>query len=98
MTGRVVRTLAGAILLLLGASEAMAHSWYPVWCCNDHDCRELSEERGETVVEAPDGWHLWDGRLLERGSERPSPDSKFHLCEEASTKAIICFFAPPGSS
>ena len=92
----VVLLAAGGCLF--GATAAPAHRWYPTWCCNDNDCRELDEGRGETVLEAADGWHLWDGRVAARGSERVSPDGKYHLCEEATTKAIICFFAPPGSS
>ncbi|NIX75493.1 hypothetical protein [Microvirga terricola] len=83
---------------LSGISATGAHDWYPPWCCNDHDCRALSEEKGETVREAPDGWHLWDGRIAARGAARLSPDRKFHLCEEPTTRAIICFFVPPGSS
>jgi hypothetical protein len=80
------------------ASAAAAHSWYPAWCCSDKDCRPLVEEKGETVLEEQDGWHLWDGRLISRGSAKTSPDRQFHLCEEPTTKAIICFFAPPGAS
>jgi hypothetical protein len=79
-------------------SAGHAHDWYPAWCCNDKDCRALSDEKGETVSEAPDGWHLWDGRIARRGYAKPSPDTKFHLCEEATTRAIICFFVPQGSS
>ena len=82
---------------LLGG-PALAHSWYPVWCCNDHDCRELIEARGETVTETAEGWRLWDGRLVKRGVAKMSLDAKFHLCEEPTTRAIICFFAPLGSS
>ena len=80
------------------ASSADAHDWYPAWCCSNQDCRALFEERGETVVEAADGWHLWDGRVAERGSAKPSPDRRFHVCEEATTRAIICFFAPMGGA
>ena len=80
------------------SSIGRAHDWYPAWCCNDKDCRALSEEKGETVSEAPDGWHLWDGRVARREYVKPSPDAKFHLCEEATTRAIICFFVPQGSS
>jgi hypothetical protein len=83
------------ILPLLTPALATAHDWYPAWCCNDGDCRPLSEENGEFVEEAPRGWRLWDGRIVPHESTRPSPDSKFHLCEEPTTKAIICFFAPP---
>ncbi len=93
-----ILTALPAVIWLLAASTVMAHDWYPEWCCNDQDCRALSEEKGETAMEAADGWHLWDGRVASRGSAKPSPDSKFHLCEEPRTKAIICFFAPPRSS
>lgn len=86
--------IAGAV----STSEAVAHDWYPLWCCSNKDCRELSEDKGEFVTEGQDGWHLWDGRIASRGSAQPSPNAKFHLCEEATTKAIICFFAPPGGS
>jgi hypothetical protein len=92
-----LRVLA-ALLGLLAVGSAEAHSWYPFWCCNDDDCRPLSEEMGETVSETPDGWLLWDGRLAARGSVRLSPDRHYHLCEEPRTKAIICFFAPLGGS
>jgi hypothetical protein len=98
MQGWPARSLA-ILLVATGLPQAVrAHDWYPAWCCNDKDCRALLEEKGETVLEAPDGWHLWDGRIAARGSERPSPDAKFHLCEEATTHAIVCFFVPPGSS
>lgn len=98
MASRSRTLLLALAVFLAGARPAPSHSWYPAWCCSDHDCRELHEEAGETVLEAPDGWHLWDGRVAARGSERRSPDGHYHLCEEATTKAIICFFAPPGST
>jgi hypothetical protein len=59
---------------LLSAAPATAYRWYPGWCCNDNDCRKLDEEKGETVLEAPNGWHFWEGRVFARGSERLSPD------------------------
>lgn len=83
--------------LVLGGPAA-SHGWYPAWCCSEHDCRELIEARGETVTEISEGWMLWDGRLIPRKSAKPSQDPKFHLCEEPKTKAIICFFVPPGAS
>ena len=78
-------------------SGVMAHDWYPVACCSQRDCRHLEEAKGETVRETPEGWQLWDGRLVPRGTAKLSPDNLFHLCE-FSDKRIICFFAPPGSS
>ncbi|WP_441984167.1 hypothetical protein [Microvirga sp. 2YAF29] len=85
-----------AAALSFAASQARAHSWYPAWCCSDHDCRELL--RGEDVTETEDGFRLWDGRFIGREYAKPSPDIKFHLCEEPVTRAIICFFAPQGQS
>jgi len=87
-----------AALAFLGVSQAQAHRWYPAWCCSDHDCRELTAALGETVTETEDGYRLWDGRLIGRENARPSPDRHFHLCEEPTTRAIICFFAPQGES
>jgi hypothetical protein len=88
--------IAAAASLL--SAPAVSHSWYPAWCCSDKDCRELVEGNGETVSEIPEGWRLWDGRLVPRKNAKLSPDAKFHICEEKATKAIICFFAPPGAS
>jgi hypothetical protein len=83
--------------LASGLSAAAAHDWYPVACCSQRDCRHLEEAKGETVLETPKGWQLWDGRLVSRGSAKLSPDSLFHLCE-LPDRRIICFFAPPGAS
>ena len=57
----------------------------------------LVEIKGETVLEVPEGWRLWDGRIVSRDRAKLSPDGKFHLCETLS-KSILCFFVPPGSS
>jgi hypothetical protein len=94
---RRIRILAATTVLFAG-SQAMAHSWYPAWCCNDQDCRELIAARGETVLETEGGYRLWDGRFVDREDTKASPDSKFHMCEEHTTKAIICFFVPQGQS
>ncbi len=93
-----VRALALVAMACALPAPAFAHDWYPAWCCDEHDCRELMEVRGETVTETAEGWRLWDGRLVARRYAKPSPDAKFHICEEPTTKAIICFFAPPGAS
>ena len=93
-----VRALAIVAMACVLAGPAFAHDWYPVWCCDEHDCRELIEARGETVTETAEGWRLWDGRVIDREDAKMSPDAKFHLCEEPTTRAIICFFAPQGAS
>jgi hypothetical protein len=93
-SGRTLIIVAAA--LSLGASQARAHRWYPAWCCSDHDCRKLL--KGEGVTETAEGFRLWDGRFIGREHAKPSPDIKFHICEEPITRAIICFFAPQGQS
>ncbi len=85
------------VVLASSASGAMAHDWYPVACCSQRDCRHLEEAKGETVLETPEGWLLWDGRIVPRETARLSPDGLFHLCE-LPDRHIICFFAPPGAS
>jgi len=89
----VAWSLAG----LFGSAPSIAHDWYPWDCCGGIECRALVESRGETVTEVPEGWQLWDGRIIGRGWARPSPDGQFHLCETLS-KTILCFFVPAGSS
>jgi hypothetical protein len=84
-------------VLVLGSSPVLAHSWYPVSCCSEQDCRPLAEDNGETVTEFEHGWRLWDGRIIARGIAKLSPDRQFHLCE-TRTKTILCFFAPPGGT
>ena len=95
---RPASIMLSATIWLAGTLASLAHDWYPPWCCSDDDCRALAEDRGETVVEEANGWRLWDGRLIRPENSRPSPDQKYHLCEEPTTKAIICFFVPPRPS
>jgi hypothetical protein len=96
MAGYLVRSIV-LTSLVLEASSALAHSWYPVSCCSERDCRPLVEEKGETVTESEGGWRLWDGRIIARGIAKLSPDRQFHLCE-TRTKTVLCFFAPPGGA
>jgi hypothetical protein len=96
-TFRPIWSIAAAAALLAHPG-ALAHSWYPAWCCDDQDCRELTGTKGETVIETEEGYRLWDGRVIGRDYAKPSPDRHFHMCEEETTKAIICFFAPQGQS
>jgi len=98
MTHEIALAVASVLGIFLEGPVACAHDWYPAWCCSDRECRALVEEKGETVLETAEGWKLWDGRLIARGVARPSPDRQFHICEEATTKAIVCFFAPLGGA
>jgi hypothetical protein len=59
--------LLALALLLPGSSTALVHSWYPIPCCIDKDCRPSVEESGETVTESAEGWKLWNGRTIAQG-------------------------------
>ncbi len=50
-----VRTLAIVAMACVLAGPAIAHDWYPVWCCDEHDCRELIEARAIICFFAPQG-------------------------------------------
>jgi hypothetical protein len=96
MNGRAALAVA-ATVCAWSHSTAKAHEWYPAACCSQRDCRHLEESKGETVMETPAGWRLWDGRVVARGAAKLSPDNLFHLCERRD-RSIACFYAPPGSS
>ena len=93
---RLLSMLAAcSVFYAFNSSASVAHSWYPISCCSERDCRPLTEARGESVLESPEGWGLWDGRAIPRREAKASPDGKFHLCENPA-KRILCFFAPLG--
>ncbi|WP_293862281.1 hypothetical protein [uncultured Alsobacter sp.] len=90
-----------AILLILAAGPAAAHSWYPSECCSDADCEMIS---AQTVRRSDDGWVLPTGQVIPFDQARPSLDDEFHWCRSFpryATMPVIqpngkppCFFAP----
>ena len=62
----VAWSLAG----LFASAPSIAHDWYPWECCSNFDCRALVESRGETITEVPEGWQLWDDRVIGRLERR----------------------------
>lgn len=101
-----MRTLLIAIALL--PSIAAAHDalptaaapngWtYPISCCSNYDCREVSDA---DVHEGADGYTVPGGELVPYNDKRVrvSPDGKFHFCAHQagdSKGRTICLFAPP---
>lgn len=89
--------------LLVSASGAFAHSWYPFECCSEKDCfpvpaRDVREVRG--------GWELSDGTVIRYDEARPSPDGQFHVCRHLNGQGALirlydkpaCFWAPVNGS
>lgn len=77
----------GKILLVI----ILAHSWYPVECCSDGDCREVpcSEMNLETGE--------WQGKLPR--SKRASQDGKCHVCVgSGGLGPFYCVFVPEANS
>lgn len=103
------RVIAGWLLLaaLVGfASYAFAHSWYPIGCCDDEDCRPLAAEQ----VELTDDGYLvkYLGVTVPYDAARVSPDGDYHICNLGGDPEAnivmewfgddrsdeICFWAP----
>jgi hypothetical protein len=61
---------------------AAAHDWYPIECCQEHDCRRVTY--GVDVRETPQGYLTLTGlrQLLPYSDPRVrvSPDGAYHLC------------------
>jgi len=91
--------------LLVSASGAFAHSFYPYECCSEVDCFPVPVPRTE-IERTPDGWFLKKERItIPFEAARPSPDGQFHLCRDELGKGKLitpygrppCFWAPePG--
>lgn len=81
------------------AHEAQSGWKYPLECCSNHDCRQVSDA---VVKERPDGY------LIQATGERvaytdprirDSPDGVYHWCsaQRADDTRTICLFVPPHS-
>lgn len=89
-----MRIIAAAALLCL-TGQAVAHDWYPAWCCSDTDCAPIHESR---VKALPTGGYLVDGRFTVPQAEvKYSPDGQYHACFPQPGD-LRCFFAPPQGS
>lgn len=96
--------IAAALGILLPASSLPAAShdakagWtYPLSCCSDYDCREVTDAE---VLEGPEGYVIKvTGEVIPMTSRkvRMSPDGVFHWCSVAGRddSATICLFVPP---
>ena len=93
--------LGPMLAIAVGSSAAEAHSWYPGECCSDNDCAPIP------LVESPreegGGFTLVDGRRVSYRDLKPSPDGRWHLCEQkwpANTRErkILCIYGPIGGS
>lgn len=91
-----------AVALVALAMPAAAHDapsgWsYPLACCSNYDCREVSDM---SIGEGPEGYVIKvTGEVIPMTDRkvRPSPDGRFHWCSVAGKNdgRTICLFVPP---
>ena len=98
-----LRVIQMSVVFALGSllphTVAEAHSWYPWECCSDNDCAPITVS--ETPLEKDGGYYLIDGRHISYKELKPSPDGKWHLCEQKwpanpAARKILCVYAPIG--
>ena len=71
----MMRVFLAALLFCVPVS-ALAHSWYPNFCCNDKDCEPVACEQ---IDEDANG-ATYNGVRFRKDRVFPSQDSKCHAC------------------
>lgn len=104
--GRIFIVSGSSVLLMTSAflSTAAAHKaksgWtYPIDCCSDYDCREVS---ADLISERPGGYLIeLNGEKITYSDSRirHSPDGVYHWCSQngRDDTRTICLFVPPNS-
>jgi len=91
-------------LALLAAVHARAHSWYPVECCHQQDCAEVTEV--SFVAADPEKMPLMvvttvhgTATVAPTAKRYPSKDARMHACLTLgkNIKDVRCLFLPPGN-
>lgn len=107
--GSLAIAASAAVWFLLAWTAAHAHSWYPLECCHQNDCAEISDDnvrigQGGYIVIVPPGSHpMWPASRpqplqvsIPYTKAKQSPDGKYHICLNPSG-GLLCFFASIGS-
>lgn len=101
---RSLLILAGAVLALLAFHDRpQAHEWFPLRCCSDKDCYEISASEIEPRAS---GYYIRESgetfpyQKIEQPPDLPSTKGKSFRCSvNGNRKAgTICLFVePPGA-
>ena len=65
-------------LLIVGMLALPVHSWYDPNCCSDRDCKPVADE--DVLEGDKDYVYLPLGIHFPKSMEKPSHDSKYHVC------------------
>ena len=103
---RNLRVLAVIVLVMVVlATVAYAHDWYPRECCSDQDCGPavvLSKtNKGITLQDKFGSGHFipWGDPMI-----KSSPDGKYHICINSDVNggemqgSVLCVFFPDQGS
>lgn len=93
MPSLTLKTLCTAFSVAMGATVASAHGWYDPMCCSDKDCHPINS--CEELVEQKDGTVKWGEYTFTKDKEKPSHDSKCHVCIYNGTP--LCFYTLQGA-
>lgn len=108
VAGNIGLFVTSGFFLLLLATDAWPHDWYPAVCCNGNaehgDCQPISSR---TVKPVTGGWQItlvpgdhWmvtkpHSFFISNARVKDSPDGAFHICLYPNEDNVQCFFAPP---
>ncbi len=70
-------------LLIVGILALPVHSWYDPQCCSNTDCRSVSDD--DILEGDKDYIYLPLGIHFPKSMEKPSHDSKYHVCYSVGT-------------
>jgi hypothetical protein len=78
---------------LFAAAVILAHSWYPMECCEDSHCRPAPCDQ---MIEQKNGDIIFNGLITVPAARvRPSPDRRCHICVVAGSG--VCAFIHYGT-
>ncbi len=91
----IVVGIAVVILAFL-ATQALPHSSYSTWCCNDQDCAPAAPN---SVQWTPEGWHVdvteevvpFDDHRIKYN---PPGEPQIHICRVGNFSSIRCIYLP----
>jgi len=90
----LLRTRLLVIATLAATIPALAHSWYPLYCCGNLDCFPVPCDQ---LVETISGWlYIPTGNLFDSEQVQPSRDRNCHVClSRTGDHRSICAFIVP---
>ena len=89
VTLAMIFTWAAMVLMLL-ATGAMAHSWYDLSCCSDNDCHPIADC---SEIKEVDGGYEWQKVFFKRENLKASHDNQCHVCV-LNDFAGLCLYMP----